>query len=273
MIARQQGRGLADLAAEAGAPVVGGTSLKAALDRDWDDPAERALALQIVLDALAAVEQWVEAHPIAPTTARDTTPPLVEASPGAAHQVVAQDVETAPDGTLTLRRGVAKDRRISGEDAQMRHGRKSKSHLFDGFTRHVLRDLDRGVIRAVALTPANTPEATATDDIAADLAHQQTSLVELPLDRASLSSFPGARASRRVGDLLQSLAGPQSAGLSPDPVYPGLADSDDHLSPRRRHPIPSGPHRALSRGRLCFLPAARTLHAQPPRPQRHDPSR
>ncbi len=57
VIARQQGRGLADLAAEAGASVVGGTSLKAALDRDWDDPAERALALQIVLDALAAVEQ------------------------------------------------------------------------------------------------------------------------------------------------------------------------------------------------------------------------
>ncbi len=130
----------------------------------------------------------MEAHPIAPTTARDTTPQLVEASLGAAHQVVAQDVETAPDGTPTLRRGVAKDRRISVEDAQMRHGRKSKSHLFDGFKGHVLRDLDHGVIRAVALTPANTPEATATDEIAADLAHQQTSLVELPLDRASLSS-------------------------------------------------------------------------------------
>lgn len=188
VIARQQGRGLADLAAEAGAPVVGGTSLKAALDRDWDDPAERALALQIVLDALGAVEQWVDTHPLTSTTPTDTTKEITEASLATARQVVAQDVEAAPDGTPTLRRGVAKDRRISVEDAQMRHGRKSRSHLFDGFKRHVLRDLDLSVIRAVALTPANVPEATATEDIAADLARQDGTLVELHLDRAYLSS-------------------------------------------------------------------------------------
>lgn len=40
-LARQQGRELADVAAEAGAPVLAGTSLKAALDLDWDDPAAR----------------------------------------------------------------------------------------------------------------------------------------------------------------------------------------------------------------------------------------
>ncbi|MGH2461894.1 MAG: IS1182 family transposase [Chloroflexota bacterium] len=188
VIARQQGRGLAEVAAEAGAPVVGGPSLKAALDRDWDDPAERGAALRIVLDALDGVEDWVAAHPLAPTTPTDTTPEVVTASLAAAQQVVAQDVETASDGTPVLRRGVAKDRRISVEDAQMRHGRKSRSHLFDGFKRHVLRDLDQGVIRAVALTPANAPEATATDDITADLARQAGTLAELHLDRAYLSS-------------------------------------------------------------------------------------
>jgi len=188
VIARQQGRVLADLAAEAGAPVVGGTSLKAALDRDWDDPAERAAALRIVLDALGGVEEWVAAHPIAPTTPTDPTPEVVTASLATARQVVAQDVETGTDGTPALRRGVAKDRRISVEDAQMSHGRKSRSHLFDGFKRHVLRDLDRRVIRAVALTPANVPEATAAEDITADLAHQTVTLVELHLDRAYLSS-------------------------------------------------------------------------------------
>ncbi len=63
VIARQQGRGLAEVAEEAGASsLVGGEarSLKAALDRDWDDPDERALALVLVLDALDAVEAYLE---------------------------------------------------------------------------------------------------------------------------------------------------------------------------------------------------------------------
>ena len=47
-------------------------------------------------------------------------------------------------GTPTLRQGVAADRRISVEDAEMRHGRKSRSLLVDGYKRHVLRDLDSG---------------------------------------------------------------------------------------------------------------------------------
>ena len=55
----------------------------------------------------------------------------------------------------------------------MRHGRKSSSQLFDGYKRHVLRDLDSGLVRAVGLTPANAPEASVTDAIVADLADQQ----------------------------------------------------------------------------------------------------
>src|SRR5690606_21984169 len=61
VVARQQGRGLADVATEAGAPILGGTSLKAALDLDWDDPAERTRALGAVLDALGAVERYLDA--------------------------------------------------------------------------------------------------------------------------------------------------------------------------------------------------------------------
>ena len=42
-----------------------------------------------------------------------------------AAQVRAQDVTAAALGQPVLRQGVAKDRRISVEDADMRHGRKS----------------------------------------------------------------------------------------------------------------------------------------------------
>jgi IS5 family transposase len=188
VIARQQGRGLAGLAAEAGAGVVGGTSLKAALDLDWDDPAARAVGLRRVLDALEAVERWVGEHPVPARDVADRTSEHVATSLDAARQVVAQDVEATPTGEPTLRAGVARDRRISVEDAQMRHGRKSRSRRFDGFKRHVLRDLDRGLVRAVGVTPANVPEARVTEDLDADLAAQQAVLGEVHLDRAYLTS-------------------------------------------------------------------------------------
>jgi len=95
---------------------------------------------------------------------------------------------TTPDGTPSLRQGVAAERRISVEDAEMRHGRKSRSLLVDGYKRHVLRDLDSRLIIAVGVTPANAPEASVTDAIETDLAAQQSTLKELHIDRAYLAS-------------------------------------------------------------------------------------
>lgn len=63
VIARKPGRGLPEIATEADASLVGGSSLKAALDRDWDDPAEREQALVLVLNTLRAVERWLDTHP------------------------------------------------------------------------------------------------------------------------------------------------------------------------------------------------------------------
>ena len=52
------------MAAEAKAQVlVSGTSLKAALDRNWDDAKARQEALSVVLAALTAVEDWLETQP------------------------------------------------------------------------------------------------------------------------------------------------------------------------------------------------------------------
>ena len=183
VMARQQGRGLADLATESGASLVGSVSLKAALDLDWDNPTARETALGLVLAALRACEGWLDAHP-----------ELVEAQPAVltslatAAQVRDQDVITTAAGTPTLRDGVARDRRSSVEDGQMRHGRKSRSQLVDGYKRHVLRDLDSGLIAAVGVTPANLPEATVTDSISLDLHVQGLRLRELHIDRAYLTS-------------------------------------------------------------------------------------
>jgi Transposase DDE domain/Transposase domain (DUF772) len=186
VIARQQGRGLpwvegvAAVAAEAGVPQLGGPSVKAALDCDWDDPAMRDQALAVVLGWLDQVDGFV--------ADRGLVAPGADAALGAARQVVNQDVQTADGQPPTLRQGVARDRRISIQDSQMRHGRKSRSHLVDGYKRHVLRDLDSGLVCAVGVTPANVPEAHGATQIADDLAVQQVTLGELHIDRAYLSS-------------------------------------------------------------------------------------
>jgi hypothetical protein len=193
VIASQQGRGLAEVAEEAGASVLtGARSLKAALDLDWDDPDERAVALVRVLEALDAVEAYLDDDD------DDDVPRAEEqeapAAMGIARRVREQDVllpqeEEGDGGAPVLRRGVARERLVSVEDLEMRHGRKSKRVRFSGYKRHVLRDLDTGLVRAVGVTPANAPEASVTEGIARDLARQADAyLKELHIDRAYLSS-------------------------------------------------------------------------------------
>jgi lambda repressor-like predicted transcriptional regulator len=175
---RGQAAGITMLAHQAGTPELAASSLKAALDRDWDDPAARDEALAVVLGLLDRVEAFL---------AGQAGDEAAAAAVAAACQVRDQDVDLAGPAPA-LRRGVARDRRISIEDPQMRHGRKSRSVLFDGYKRHVMRDLDTGLVPAVGITAANAPEASVTGDITADLEAAGWSLAELHIDRAYLSS-------------------------------------------------------------------------------------
>jgi hypothetical protein len=148
VIAAVQGRGQAAgtviAAARAGVPQLAASSLKAALDLDWDDPAARDQALAEVLGLLDRVEAFIAGHHGGQAAA---------AVAAVARQVRDQDVDLAGPAPV-LRRGVARDRRISVEDPDMRHGRKSRSVLFDGCKRHVQRDLDTGLVPAAGITAA-----------------------------------------------------------------------------------------------------------------------
>jgi transposase len=182
VIACQQGRGLAATAADIGLTLAVDRSLKAALDLDWDAPDASRVALRTVLDNLMQLEHYLTQQPEQGRAASDVAAPLMVAA-----QVQTQDLCTV-DGQVSLRQGVAKDRRISLTDGQMRHGRKSRRQLVDGYKRHVLHDLDTGLVRAVGLTAANAPEATVTEALEADVAAQRIVLTELHIDRAYLSS-------------------------------------------------------------------------------------
>jgi IS5 family transposase len=187
VIARQQGWELADLAQAAGADLLAASSLKAALDLDWDEPTARDQALKMVLTTLLNVESWVESHEQVVTVIPRVAEQVAE-SLAVAQQVCSQDVTLSASGAATLREGVAPERRISVEDGEMRHGRKSRSLLVDGFKRHILRDLDSGLIPVVGVTPANVPEASVTDSIVADLEAQRLTVSEWHIDRGYLAS-------------------------------------------------------------------------------------
>ena len=135
---------------------------------------------------MTAVEQWLDTQPTAVSAE-----PGVQASRAVAEQVRTQDVEMTAAGLPALRQGVSRDRRISIEDEQMRHGRKSRRVRVDGYKRHVLHDLDSGLVCAVGITAANAAEASVTDALDADLQANHLSLDDLAeahLDRGYLSS-------------------------------------------------------------------------------------
>jgi Transposase DDE domain len=187
VIAQNSQLSLTNVATSAGADIITETSLKAALDLDWDDPEARKVALSTILQALNSVESWVKQK----TDLEDKTVAEVNKSIEDARQIELQDVEEAPDGSPKLRKGVSKNRRISIEDEDMRHGRKSRSQKFDGYKRHVLKDLELQMVRAVGVTRANEPEASVTSLIELDLNAQQLTtenIKELHIDRAYLVS-------------------------------------------------------------------------------------
>jgi len=182
VIAAGQGRESAEIAELAGAPILNSSSLKTALDLNWDDPGERKNALSIILNSLGSVEEWMQSQ-----SGCDKFE-VAQETLDIARVIESQNVTFDSQRVPSLSKGVAKDRRISIEDPDMRHGRKSKSKKIDGYKRHVLKDLESGMVRAVALTKANTPESAATLDLERDLKFQNIHLTELHIDRGYLSS-------------------------------------------------------------------------------------
>lgn len=183
-VAKRLGLPVDEAARRAGIPVLNGSSIKAALDIDWDDPVAKRGALERLLVQVRSLESFVEGE-----LAVDATQPPISTQLATLRQIVAQDTEPDPEGGGSrIKRGVAKERRISVRDGEMRHGRKSKTSRVDGYKRHVARDLVSKLIVAVAVTPANRPEAEATDDLLADIARQQRDITELQIDRGYLAA-------------------------------------------------------------------------------------
>jgi hypothetical protein len=97
-----------------------------------------------------------------------------------------QDLEPDPSAGVRIRDGVAKDRLISIEDTQMRHGRKSAAKRFDGYKRQILRDLDEELILAAEVVPGNQPDKVALTPLISDAQAQAREIESLHVDLAYL---------------------------------------------------------------------------------------
>src|SRR6266446_5972113 len=130
LAAKARGTSAEVLMADAGLELVGQSSLKAALDRNWGAPTARAHALRLVLEEVERWKSWLEQQ----QRLSAQEPPMQEVLETIG-QIVAQDTEPDPEGgpgARRIKKHVAPDRRISIEDADMRHGRKSSSKTFNG---------------------------------------------------------------------------------------------------------------------------------------------
>ncbi len=170
-----------DVCRLAGIPLLLQSSIKAGLDINWNDPEQRDEALNVLVQQVTSLSDWLEKKRL---VLDEPLRPYIDAIA----QVQKQDLETRADGSVQIQQGVAKDRRISVEDAEMRHGRKSKSKRFNGYKEHIAADLDSGLILACATTPANQPEEEATPQLQEDMERQDIKIGELSIDRAYINS-------------------------------------------------------------------------------------
>ncbi|MDA8335434.1 MAG: IS1182 family transposase [Peptococcaceae bacterium] len=79
--------------------------------------------------------------------------------------VTSQDIEQNDDGTVKIKKGVAKDRVISTTDPDMRHGRKSNSRLFDGYKTHSTEEKETEFITGVEVTAGNAHDSEAVSPL------------------------------------------------------------------------------------------------------------
>lgn len=164
-----------------GVKLLGKSSIKAALDIDWDQPTEQKDALERLLADVRSLRSWVERN----LTEAAKKPPLKKAL-DLLERIVQQDIEPDPGGGSRIRQGTAKDRVISVTDPEMRHGRKSKSRTINGYKRHIAKDLDSGLALAATVRPANESEHRAESDIRRDV-ERLGEVKELHIDRGYLA--------------------------------------------------------------------------------------
>ena len=123
-------------------------SQKGKEDIDWNDSiARQELLNKLVKDSRAIMEALKETElSTEEQTAKDLLAVITE-----------QDIEEKDD-QVALKQGVAKDRVISVEDPEMRHGHKTSKGKFNGHKAQVMMDEKSEIVTNVDVTSGNRPD-------------------------------------------------------------------------------------------------------------------
>lgn len=144
-----------------------GSSFKAQVEIDWDDPDQkRSVVAQLVADAkltLKLVKSALCGH----AKGAEATVDLRAASDLLA-ELLLQDIDDDPEdgGGPGIKRGTKTDRIVSTTDPEMRHGRKSHSKTFNGYKAAVAVDVKDGVVLAADVIPGNAHDSEGAADLA-----------------------------------------------------------------------------------------------------------
>ena len=119
---------------------------------DWSDAGQRAAHLQVLVhDTEAALELAIE----------QSDDPEVRLVGWLLTKILGDDVAQEASGAACIGQGTAADRVVSITDPDMRHGRKSAAHRFDGFKASVSTDQESELIMDIADLAANAGDGQA----------------------------------------------------------------------------------------------------------------
>lgn len=173
------------LAEVAGEPVAGwaeheglhryvGSSLKGEAAIEWDDKSQRdQLLTEIVQDGRRLLRQAAQAQLAHPEHSE-----AIQADAALLERLIRQDVEEKPGGGCQVKDGTAKDRLISVHDPEMRHGRKSASHRFNGHKVAVAVDMESQLICGVDVLAGNAGD----QQNALELVHQAERVMDAQVE-------------------------------------------------------------------------------------------
>lgn len=242
-LATTLGMSFSEVATEAGIPLLLDSSVKAGLDRQWDKSGATNAALACLVEQLDSLEAWVANELPEGTAHPDVVKPLKTLD------VIREQDITFESDKPQISEGTAKDRQISIEDSEMRHGRKSRSRKINGYKRHIALDLTTGLILACAVTPANQAESDAAEEMSDDIEAQGRMIDELFIDRGYLASPLVAEVDGRGEVICRPWTVSNNNGL--------FSKTDFNINVRDKHiTCPGGQAKAFDFGKIVKFDAA-----------------
>jgi transposase len=177
-----------------------GASFKGESDIDWtDESQQRALVGSLVADAKKATA-LAQRSMLGHARGAERTKGLREARALLA-DLLLQDIDEDPDdgGGPGIRRGTARDRKVSTTDPEMRHGHKTVQKHFQGYKASVVADTTDGVVLATCVAPGNEPDKVCAQDLVAKAAEHSEQKITRVIGDTAYGSMETRQALRDDG--------------------------------------------------------------------------